>query len=217
MTSFSNRLFSSMGEDEADEQNNKCIKTDGGAIGLFDNADALAEWAMTGQYVADIIYSSGRSNQKDEYDIEDHHEDTDKFESQFRQHRDKLLNRFARIKNPFNESEKELIDVYSRLLLLKSATNSVSNAHEIGRQQYEFFKQHSMLLKCSRYTGSHQQILMSLMNQLSFNCILQRYQKHSASSAKNELAKKMKALASKAERVDIFQCLQSTSHQTRDA
>ena len=35
MTSFSNILFFSMGEDQAHEQNNKCIKTDGGAIGLF--------------------------------------------------------------------------------------------------------------------------------------------------------------------------------------
>ena len=38
-----NRLFSSMGEDQAHEQNKKCIKTDGGAIGLFDTANALSE------------------------------------------------------------------------------------------------------------------------------------------------------------------------------
>ena len=44
MMSFSNRLFFSMGEDQAHEQNNKSIKTDAGAIGLFDNANALAEW-----------------------------------------------------------------------------------------------------------------------------------------------------------------------------
>ena len=39
----SNRLFSSMAEDQAHEHNNKMIKDDGGAIGLFDNPSALLE------------------------------------------------------------------------------------------------------------------------------------------------------------------------------
>ena len=69
-----------MGEDQAHELNNKCIKTDGGAIGLFDNVNSLAEWATTGPpYVAEIIHNSRRPDQKDEYDIEVHHEDTNKF------------------------------------------------------------------------------------------------------------------------------------------
>ena len=90
---------------------------------------------MTGPYVAEIIHNSRRPDQKDEYDIDDHHEDTDKFESQFRQDRDKLLKTFARFGNPFNESEKEFINVYSRQVLPESAANSVSNAHEISKQQ----------------------------------------------------------------------------------
>ena len=116
-----------MGEDQAHELNNKCIKADGGATGLFDNANALAEWAMTGPYVAEIIHISRRPDQKVEYDIEDQHEDTDKFESQFGPDRDKLLKTFARFGSPFNESEKELINVYSRQVLPESAANSVTH------------------------------------------------------------------------------------------
>ena len=35
------RLFSSMGEDQAHEQHNKVIKDDGGAVGIFDNEQAV--------------------------------------------------------------------------------------------------------------------------------------------------------------------------------
>ena len=42
---------------------------------------ALAEWATTEPYIAEIIHNTRRPDQKVEYDIEDHHEDTDKFES----------------------------------------------------------------------------------------------------------------------------------------
>ena len=77
-----------MAEDQVHELNKKCIKTDGGTIGLFDNVNSFAEWATTGPYVAEIIDNSRRLDQKDEYDIEDHREDTNKFESQFRQGRD---------------------------------------------------------------------------------------------------------------------------------
>ena len=84
-----------MGEDQAHEQNNKCIKIDGGAIGLFDNANALAEWAMTGSYIAEIVHNSRRSNQKDEYSIDNHH--TYSFETQFRQDRDKIWKYICKI------------------------------------------------------------------------------------------------------------------------
>ena len=119
--SFARVTSLSRGEGQAHEQNNKCIKTDGGVIGLFDNANALAEWATTGPYIAEIVHNSRRPDQKDEYNIEDHHEDTDNFECQFRQDRDKLLNSFKRFGNPFIESEKELINIYSRQVLPESA------------------------------------------------------------------------------------------------
>ena len=60
-----------MGEDQAHEQNNKCIKTNGGDIGLIDNDNALAEWATTGPYITETVHNSRGSNQKNEYSIED--------------------------------------------------------------------------------------------------------------------------------------------------
>ena len=42
------RVFSNMGANQAHEQNNKVIKADGGAIGIFDDESALLEWAISG-------------------------------------------------------------------------------------------------------------------------------------------------------------------------
>ena len=49
-----NRKFSNIGVDQAHEQNNKVIKIDRGAIGIFDNPKALLRWAVAGPIVAKI-------------------------------------------------------------------------------------------------------------------------------------------------------------------
>ena len=50
-----NRSFSSIGLDHAYKQNNKVIKGDGGAVSLFDNEDALIEWATCSPIIATIL------------------------------------------------------------------------------------------------------------------------------------------------------------------
>ncbi|XP_070210960.1 uncharacterized protein [Littorina saxatilis] len=46
------RVFSSIPIDQAHEQNNGCIKGDGGAVGLTDNPSALRRWIVAGPEVA---------------------------------------------------------------------------------------------------------------------------------------------------------------------
>ena len=50
-----NRVFSSIATDQAHEQNNACIKGDGGAVGLLDNPSALQRWMVAGPEVARVI------------------------------------------------------------------------------------------------------------------------------------------------------------------
>ena len=50
-----NRAFSAIAIDQAHEQNNACIKSDGGAIGLTDNPSALRRWMVAGPQVATLI------------------------------------------------------------------------------------------------------------------------------------------------------------------
>ncbi|KAJ8395934.1 hypothetical protein AAFF_G00026420 [Aldrovandia affinis] len=54
------RVFSSIPIDQAHEQNNACIKGDGGAVGLTDNPSALRRWMVAGPEVARMFaLSSG--------------------------------------------------------------------------------------------------------------------------------------------------------------
>lgn len=49
------RVFSAIPIDQAHEQNNACVKGDGGAVGLTDNPGALRRWMVAGPEVARVI------------------------------------------------------------------------------------------------------------------------------------------------------------------
>lgn len=49
------KVFSGMAIDQAHEQNNKCVKGDGGAIGLTENSSQLLRWMVSGPEIARII------------------------------------------------------------------------------------------------------------------------------------------------------------------
>ena len=49
------RNFSSIPIDYAHEQNNKCVKGDGGAIGLTENTSELLRWIVSGPEIARVI------------------------------------------------------------------------------------------------------------------------------------------------------------------
>ena len=51
----SKRHFSNIAIDQAHEQNNKLIKIDGGAIGIFENESALLKWTVAGLMVSDML------------------------------------------------------------------------------------------------------------------------------------------------------------------
>lgn len=58
-------VFSSIPIDQAHEQNNACIKGDGGAVGLTDNPSALRRWMVAGPEVARVKNSMTGTNTGD--------------------------------------------------------------------------------------------------------------------------------------------------------
>ena len=80
-----NRVFSAIEIDQVHKQNNKVVKTDGGAITTFDNERASLEWALAGSYISDMVFASTNRNSTT------HHKDTDLFEKQFRLKRSLLV------------------------------------------------------------------------------------------------------------------------------
>lgn len=64
------------GLDEGHEQNNACVKGDGGAIGLTEKAAALLRWKVAGPEMATVVgeFLSGLDKNKADSHLH-HHED----------------------------------------------------------------------------------------------------------------------------------------------
>lgn len=58
------RVFSSMATDQAHEQNNAGVKSDGGAIGLTKNPEALRRWMVAGPEIVRITSEFEASMEK---------------------------------------------------------------------------------------------------------------------------------------------------------
>ena len=74
-----NRKFSNIGVDQGHEQNNKLIKIEGEAIGIFDNPKTLLRWTVAGPIVAQVC----KNAEEEEVKEKKHHEDNDSFEAKF--------------------------------------------------------------------------------------------------------------------------------------
>jgi hypothetical protein len=53
-----------MAEDQAHEQNNKDVKTDGGAVGILDNESSLMKWMIGGPEIARLVKDFNRRKKK---------------------------------------------------------------------------------------------------------------------------------------------------------
>ena len=131
----SGREFSCIGIDQAHEQNNKLIKIDGGAIGIFDNPGALLRWAVAGPMIGNILT---KSEDRDAENVH-HHEDTDAYEKTFRSESEAVYLAFLEYGNPFKEEEKGLLHIVSKHLLNEDASSSVREAKQQGKNQYQKF------------------------------------------------------------------------------
>lgn len=80
--------FSAISDDQLHEHNNKCIKGEGGAIGILDNEYALLKWMVSGPRISSLIKEfEKKSFLKDEKDVgAKHHEDNNTFEKRFLTH-----------------------------------------------------------------------------------------------------------------------------------
>ena len=137
----SKNTFSNMGIDQAHEQNNKLIKIHGGAIGIFDNPKALLRWSVSGSIIADMC----NVDSKDHNAGVKHHENTSSFEVRFRKDVDSLYAAIIELGNPFQEKEKNLVQLSTKAVLDSEVSNSVRLVGKLGKQQYESFVKDRLL------------------------------------------------------------------------
>ena len=129
-----NCVFSNMGIDQAHEQKNKILKTDGGVIEILDSPTALLKWTICEPVISEIL-----KEDEDENLPELHHEDTASFEKDFCKDRDSLIASLLEYRNPFEEEEQNLVHITSRHIFDDVATKSVKEVKRIGEDQYTTF------------------------------------------------------------------------------
>ena len=105
--------FSSPAIDHAHEQNNKCVKGDGGAIGLTEDSTQFLRWMLAGPEVAHIVGEFERSmlTSCKEFGsaVYRHHEQTLSVQQEFEKQVRSLIGVMEDMGNPFLEESPDLL------------------------------------------------------------------------------------------------------------
>ena len=104
------RVFSAIPIDQAHEQNNACIKGDGGVVGLTDNPSALRRWMVAGPEVARVIEEFHEEHHRCGIKVDTrHHDQTPSVQTSFAEDVRSLVNAFEELGNPFEEESMDLL------------------------------------------------------------------------------------------------------------
>ncbi len=104
------RVFSAIPIDEAREQNNACVKGDGGAVGLTDNPSALRRWMVAGPEVARVIgeFENADLHWNTRVDTR-HHDQATSVQISFAKDVCSLVTVIEELGNPFEEESQDLL------------------------------------------------------------------------------------------------------------
>ena len=131
----SQRDFSGLAFDQAHEQNNALVKSDGGAIGITEKPSALLRWMISGPELCQLVNEYEETNQNRQTK---HHEDVLSAQKNFSRDVSKLTEMIEELGNPFIEDSGKLLTL---------ATKRVSDADTLemfknrGQEQHETFNQ----------------------------------------------------------------------------
>ena len=134
----SKRHFSNIAIDQAHEQNNKLIKIDGGAIGIFENESALLKWTVAGLMVSDMLKNADIVNGKTR-EFNYHHKDNESFNKKFVSDKQTFTNALEEVGNLFLEEGDQLVHIKTKQLLSEKACKLILDATETGEKQLETF------------------------------------------------------------------------------
>lgn len=111
------RVFSAIPIDQAHEQNNACVKGDGGAVGLTEDPSALRRWMVAGPEVARVIseFENAGLHWNEREDVH-HHDQTASIQTTFAKHVSSLVAVIEEFGNPFEEESQDLIVLTQRRL-----------------------------------------------------------------------------------------------------
>ncbi|XP_078492496.1 uncharacterized protein LOC144748319 [Ciona intestinalis] len=143
--------FSSIALDHAHEQNNKCVKGDGGAIGLTEDSSQLLRWMLAGPEVARIVgefeVSMLTSSEKHGSTLYRHHEQTLSVQQEFEKQVRSLTLVIGEMGNPYLEESEDLLVLDTRDIMSEKVIKTVKSIEKAGDQQYRRFLEERILKK----------------------------------------------------------------------
>ena len=133
----STKVFSAIPIDQAHEQNNACVKGDGGAVGLTDNPSALRRWMIAGPEVARVIEEFGLQGNRR---VNTHHHDqTASVQTSFARDVRSLVMVMEELGNPFKEESQDLLVLDTKEIADPAVLKTVHSAKCIGQNQFDAF------------------------------------------------------------------------------
>ena len=140
------RVFSAIPIDPAHEQNNACVKGDGGAVGLTDDPSALRLWMVAEPEIARMIDEFENLvlhwNEREETC---HHDQTVSVQASFAQYVSSLVRVIEELGNPFEEKSQDLIVFDTNEIANPAVVQMVRNAKKIGQEQFDTFTKECLI------------------------------------------------------------------------
>ena len=139
------RVFSPIPIDQAHEQNNACVKGDGGAVGLIDDPGALRGWMVAGPEIARLIEEFENTNLHWSKGVDTHHDDqTESVQISFTKDVRSLVTFFEDKGNQFMEESQDLLVLDTKEIVGPEAVKTVLTA-KIGQEQFDEFTKERLI------------------------------------------------------------------------
>ena len=136
-------VHSGIAIDHAHEQNNICVKGDGGAIGLTENSSELLRWMIAGPEIARIItefeISKDIRSSKTKCTDTLHREQSRSAQSKFEQQVHALCDTMEKMGNPFTEDSTDLLVLDSGDIADPEVIESIRKVEKLGQEQFNNF------------------------------------------------------------------------------
>ena len=136
----SRRKFSGMGLDQAHEQNNATLKSDGGVPGLTTQEDQLVKWSLWSPEVLRVCQEFEKSLGVESTEtIMPHHECTVSHQKLFDKHVSQMVSAVGDCGNPFSSTTNELYRIHTGDLLDENSIKCLRSLENLGETQYTTF------------------------------------------------------------------------------